>query len=1312
MYINGSLVFNSTGLAGVWRVPILRRGCVAFGHDMDTTCGLFDERQALNGMVDEVRVWSVAKSPSEIQRYWNRTVPIGTPNLNLYWRFDDPTMPADVSDLSGNGNNGALGKLPGPKNIMTWSSARAQGPPTKPKYVQSPAPFIGGGEINVLASPGETISIRLLADTDIAADLSSLVTRISAVPTSGSLAQGGGGAAINTNGTVVLGGPITTVDFTTPASSWAGTSFIYDVDDGVTTATATVNVIVQPIFADNPPALKTIVMVEDDLAVVTLGGVSQFGTALAARIAAAPSKGSLYQIGFLSGSPHYQGIDRNLSRLLPITTFPAVVAGSNGAVIYVPGANEASTSPTSIYSNLTYNWVDSSVPSSPISASVGAVQTIVYSTDDAPRAFAQLINITDFAAGSTVSLSSSDVDQNYATRAYYAVSSFPAFGDLFQVNADGSKAEQISDRLRQPSIEGWASRLMNYSSQYSRCGGCNYPGICPTSCTTIDFNAVRALGPPDVPGYGDSPFGWDIYLPGSSFDFIELGYEDPVYPSGLRIIENFTPGTITRILVAAAWNGTSTRWSEVWNAGSLPGGAVQVTESIRLFSPRVCPVNFKAQYVRLELNPSYRSLTQFVGIDAVALLGVADTPGGIITHSLGKLQYVPRKGIFFTSDSVSDSFSYTASDCEFTSAPATVGVRLSPPSTPSATSPVSFAIVNQTILADGDVALSFPTELPAADFIKSMHLNASSTPSPDISLRSTSGANAQIYRRNPDGSRGALVSLPADVGSGLIVNIPLPGGPLSMIWWASFSGVTYAMTSNVAMDCPLGMWPSNTTGQCVQCSSITKAERSTFSPSLQLKFENVCIRVFIASPGIRITFLAIACLGIAVLLAFAVCLIMFRRHPAFKASSIVFSSVVLVGSALGLVEVLLMYPYDNITTGLCVAKPWVGNLSFVITFAALYAKTWRLVRIFSNKKLRVLEISNFQLFKFVGVAFGIVAIYLIVWSAVDTPTPSTVTSASGQLIYRTCYSKYLFWQPVALGVLGLAFFTGIYLIIKVRKVPSTFNESRWISFSMYNTLVMGSICIILVYVLGNENPDIEYLFSSIGFIVGSLGTAMLIFVPKFYIYAQNPDMSWRDASISKPRNTTTPLGTNPGPVWSSHPMDEMSSSTMMEEIARLRSENEQLKQKLPASELKSFESKSAPTKQAKSGPAKRDSEAVTVITPPAPRKQKKKRRSGAVRSQPRDSEDENAEATPAASLPKTKVPKSGKPQKSKKGQKKKKKDFEIPSGSVVDNRRSTFEAIPEDDEENSAEFDRTAKKSKGAHNASTSNDTDYDTGSD
>lgn len=61
------------------------------------------------GLLDEVRIWNVERTATEIEENYDCAVPSSTPGLVAYWRFDEPLGDQTVLDSSPLGNHGTLG---------------------------------------------------------------------------------------------------------------------------------------------------------------------------------------------------------------------------------------------------------------------------------------------------------------------------------------------------------------------------------------------------------------------------------------------------------------------------------------------------------------------------------------------------------------------------------------------------------------------------------------------------------------------------------------------------------------------------------------------------------------------------------------------------------------------------------------------------------------------------------------------------------------------------------------------------------------------------------------------------------------------------------------------------------------------------------------------------------------------------------------------------------------------------------------------------------------------------------------------------
>ena len=236
-----------------------------------------------------------------------------------------------------------------------------------------------------------------------------------------------------------------------------------------------------------------------------------------------------------------------------------------------------------------------------------------------------------------------------------------------------------------------------------------------------------------------------------------------------------------------------------------------------------------------------------------------------------------------------------------------------------------------------------------------------------------------------------------------------------------------------------------------------------------------------------------------------VCLIvytwLYRCHPVIRSSSPAFLSTSLFGVVVVLCGTfVLVQPASSMA---CSALAWLWSFGFSLTFAPLFAKTWRIYRIFGRKKLSVIKISNAKLAVLVYAILTLDLVLMSVWQAISPLQPYTATqytgSSSPQL--RTEYSQcgvegagktMLAAVAVSKGVLLLF---GALMAFTTRKVTSTFNESSGIALAIYNVTFCIGIIAAIILVIGAIGDVLVILLLFLGAWV-SCFTAAILAVPK------------------------------------------------------------------------------------------------------------------------------------------------------------------------------------------------------------------------
>jgi YD repeat-containing protein len=134
-YLDGSSLGTRSTPLNALEVNV---GGFVIGQEQDTVGGGFEAFQALQGEIDEVRIWTEALTPQQIEASREGNVVGSEPELMAYWRFDE--LDGDtVLDQTDGGHHGSLG-----------SGVAAN----QPSRVTASAPFNTLNHVSVSADDG------------------------------------------------------------------------------------------------------------------------------------------------------------------------------------------------------------------------------------------------------------------------------------------------------------------------------------------------------------------------------------------------------------------------------------------------------------------------------------------------------------------------------------------------------------------------------------------------------------------------------------------------------------------------------------------------------------------------------------------------------------------------------------------------------------------------------------------------------------------------------------------------------------------------------------------------------------------------------------------------------------------------------------------------------------------------------------------------------------------------------------------------------------------------------------------------------
>jgi len=253
---------------------------------------------------------------------------------------------------------------------------------------------------------------------------------------------------------------------------------------------------------------------------------------------------------------------------------------------------------------------------------------------------------------------------------------------------------------------------------------------------------------------------------------------------------------------------------------------------------------------------------------------------------------------------------------------------------------------------------------------------------------------------------------------------------------------------------------------------------------------------------------AIGILGLIIVGVSTAIVVLYRHKVVVRSASAPFLLGILFGMGL-LIAAAIPWAVQP-TRSSCSAFLWLANLGFMLLFCPLFAKTWRVYRIFSGSHLKVVKISNQKLLLMTAAVLLADIVLIAAWQGVAPLVPIEYSRTIGgdQHVFSHCSvdtggSGIIFVAMVGVEK-GLLLLFGAIMAFSTRNVKGTFNESTAISWTIYNTLLTAIIAIVLiVFVKAVENTLVILGLVLLMWIVFSAWG--LIFGPKFHLLTQSDE---------------------------------------------------------------------------------------------------------------------------------------------------------------------------------------------------------------
>mmetsp|Transcript_106100 Transcript_106100/g.306972 ORF Transcript_106100/g.306972 Transcript_106100/m.306972 type:complete len:1464 (+) Transcript_106100:116-4507(+) len=577
---------------------------------------------------------------------------------------------------------------------------------------------------------------------------------------------------------------------------------------------------------------------------------------------------------------------------------------------------------------------------------------------------------------------------------------------------------------------------------------------------------------------------------------------------------------------------------------------VETFESeLAVLEPTLCQRDYLTRVIRLRLNS--HDLDSWNCIDAVRLTGEVDLKTGFVSNTDGKIIYVPAADY-----GGMDSFSYTATDCLGVSFPdssdyAHVNITVNevndkPTSDPSKIVDADFTgyeTVGKTLVTIDayDVDLPYVSDEVLTTRIEAIpagltlyHFDsAASSFAETISTQLKTGeplakcsdvANQDVVLKCEN------VTGVVDTAGSFYVEPQCDNGQIEKTYDIEYTvtdtaglSVSAVQTIEVKCGCRLheicenGAKWADGNGKCFADDNGAPkcGDRNGKCPD---GFAGGACQV---NTTLRNSLFFIGLVFLLVQIGSFFLLLKWVDTPVFKAASPTLSVISAGGVVLATAAVLTMVTYsDNENDGpfqaTCVATPLLVDFGFVFVAVPMFARVYRISKVFNNKKLRTIAVRESDMVRLCVPFWVLWALYHAVWMIFDTPIIQLHEGPGENGQYITWYEcqsvKSSFdWQSPILVACTCILLYGAVLCWEIRKVPSKFNESKFVAFVIYTTVVLGVIGMLALVVLPVTDIDNRLMIQAVGCIVLPMAYNSGLVIPKFL-------------EVLKPNSVITPSG--------------------------------------------------------------------------------------------------------------------------------------------------------------------------------------------
>ncbi|KAM4652011.1 extracellular calcium-sensing receptor-like [Discoglossus pictus] len=297
--------------------------------------------------------------------------------------------------------------------------------------------------------------------------------------------------------------------------------------------------------------------------------------------------------------------------------------------------------------------------------------------------------------------------------------------------------------------------------------------------------------------------------------------------------------------------------------------------------------------------------------------------------------------------------------------------------------------------------------------------------------------------------------------------------------------ITNETDANLCLKCPEDQWPNQSQDNCL----LKMFEFLSYDETLG-----------IALTVVSITF---SCITVTILYIFR----KYAETPVVKANNRNISYAILMALIVCFLSSFLFIGHPQPIT--CLLRQTIFGLSFSVVVSCMLAKTITVILAFKStmpnsfSKRFDTKISSFVIY----VCPLVQLLICVIWLGMSPPFPDLNMRSKPDTIVLDCNEGSNLFFYCMLGYMGLLATVSFVIAFLSRKLPDSFNEGQFITFSMFVFLSVW-LCFIPAYLSAEgKNLVIVEVFA---IIASSAGLLSCLFFPKCYIILLRPDMNTKE----------------------------------------------------------------------------------------------------------------------------------------------------------------------------------------------------------